>query len=46
MNHNIALEKQIDDFFCQVFFDLKFTLNAEVKSDGALQTADISPVTP
>ncbi len=26
--------------------ELCFTLNADVSSDGALQTADISPVTP
>jgi hypothetical protein len=32
-----------------IFFknlELYFTLNADVSSDGALQTADISPVTP
>ena len=44
MYHYITLKQSHNYHFKKL--ELYFTLNADVSSDGALQTADISPVTP
>jgi hypothetical protein len=44
MYHYITLKQSNNYHFKNL--ELYFTLSADVKSDGALQTADISPVTP